>query len=106
MAGVVERVTGHQDQVLALNDRDTKLVVAVQDLRLLHDVGIGLAVGHGHQDGVAVVYVFQNQQMVPVSVAVHHADALLPRLCRGGQPAGSLVQGGCLHIPRYGNVLA
>ena len=58
MAGVVERVAGHQDQVLALNDRDAKLVITVQDLRLLHDVGVDLAVGHGHQDGVTVVYVF------------------------------------------------
>ena len=57
MAGVIEWVTGHQDQVLALNDRDAKVVVAVQDLCLLHDVGVGRAVGHGHQDGVAVVYV-------------------------------------------------
>ena len=46
MARVVERVTGHQNQVFALNDRDAKLVVAVQDLRLLYDVGVGLAVGH------------------------------------------------------------
>ena len=92
--------------MLALYDRDAQLVVAIQDLRLLHDVGVGLAVGHGHQDGVAVVDVLQDQQMVTVAMAVHHADTLLPRLRGGGQPAGSLVQGGCLHVPCHGNVLA
>ena len=106
MARVVERVTGHQNQVFALNDRDAKLIVAVQDLRLFYDVSVGLAVGHGHQDGVAVVDVFQDQQMVPISVPVHHADAFLPRFCRGGQPARSLVQRGRLHVPRHRDVLA
>lgn len=35
--------------MLALNDRDAKLVVGVQNLCLLHDIGVGLAVGHGGQ---------------------------------------------------------
>lgn len=106
MTGVVERIAGHQDQVLPFDHGDTHLLIAIQDLCLLHDISVGRAVGHGDQDFVPVVDVLQDKQMVPVAVAVDDADAFLPRLGGSGQPAGSLVQGGCLHIPRHGDVLA
>ena len=106
MTRVVERIAGHQDQVLPFDHGDTQLLVAIQDLGLLHYVSVGLAVGHGDHDLVPVVDVLQDQKVVPVAVTVDDADALRPRLGGGGQPAGGLVQGGCLHVPRHGNVFA
>lgn len=61
MTGIVKWIAGHQDQVLPLDYGDTQLLVAIQDLGLLHDVGIGLAVGHGDHDLVPVVYVLQDK---------------------------------------------